>query len=162
MSSSKGIRRVPNNYKRGSRRTRFRVSGSYSQTKLSSHRYNKADVKITLAVLKEVGKVICPPAALALDTLYFLYTHADAIKEAGAAIAKGDYKKAAKVVVKEGIKEVAGKTLSDNATKGITDESKKNIKDRVIKGAIKGAVEGAVDQAVDVVVDKAAESVSNE
>jgi hypothetical protein len=145
-------------------------------TKKYSH-IDQSDVNTFLIpVLKEVGKAICPPAAIPIEILYQLYKHSDAMVDIGHAVAKGDYKEAAKLVVKEGVKELGGMVItsiiephvkeisaciSKEASNSVKDEKEKQVVEKVVGGTVDGIAEGATDKVVDTLVDKVADKVAD-
>jgi hypothetical protein len=152
-------------------------SGGGSQTKLSSH-INKSDINdFLIPVLKEVGKVVFPPAAIPIEILFQVYKHAGAIRDASSAVMKGDYEEAAKVIIKEGAKELTGMglgaVLKPEATKASdslknnvgsnlpTDEQGKEVGE-VTEGTVKGLAQAATDKVADKIVDKASKVIDNE
>jgi hypothetical protein len=182
---SKGIMRAPSNYKRGKTHSK-RYSGNGMQGTLTPHlprQTGKTDVNgFSLTVLKEVGKAICPPAALTIELLYQVYKHQDAIKEASSAIIRGEYEEAVKVLVKEGIKEVrdaaigialepcakATESMAEVATSEIIKGEQEQVKKAAV-GATKGVIEavtdkitGQTDDIIDKIVDKAIEVIKKE
>jgi hypothetical protein len=152
-----------------------RDSGNSGQKKLTTYNdlnVDKSDINdILLPVLKEIGKCIYPPAAIPIELLYQMYKHAGAIREATSAVLKGDYDEAAKVMVKEGIKEVADMAIgavieprinqaSDELKESVKnnlpgDEQTKDTAANVAKGAIKGATEAVRDKVVDKTIEGA-------
>jgi hypothetical protein len=144
-------------------------SESDTQTKLPSksgfRHITKSDINdFLIPVIKEVGKCIFPPAAVPIEIIYQIYKHADAIKKVSSAVMKGDYEQAAKVIVKESIKEGAGmalgammeptvnqasEILSESAKNLTTNKQSKEIAGNVVKGATKGFAEAGRDKIVD-------------
>jgi hypothetical protein len=72
----------------------------------------EADARLLLPILKEVGKVICPPAALGIEGLYQIYTHADMIKDVGSAIMRNDYGAAVEAIGTQFVKDCLGLTVT--------------------------------------------------
>ena len=152
-------------------------SNGYSQKKLTPYtgvRISKSDANdFLLPVLKEVGKCIYPPAAIPIEVLYQIYKHVGTIKEVGSAIIEGDYEQAAKVIVKEGMKEVAGAALKSAVGPGVsktsevlkegvkshlpTNEQTKEVAGNMVKGATKGFAEAVCGKIVKKVVDEVLE-----
>ncbi|HML03567.1 MAG TPA: hypothetical protein VK487_09385 [Candidatus Bathyarchaeia archaeon] len=154
-----------------------------SQSRLTSvndfPRVTKSDIKdFLIPTLKEIGKAVCPPASIPIEVLYQLYKHAGAVKDAGSAVLRGDYKEAAKVIIREGVKEVAGAGIggtlkpevtkaSDSLEDGIhsglpIDEQGKQVAGEVSEGTVKGVVEAFTDKVIDKTVDKVDRVVRNE
>jgi hypothetical protein len=150
-------------------------SSDDSQSKLTSYKgfshIDKSDVRdFLIPVVKEIGKCIYPPAAVPIEILYQMYKHADAIKEVGSAVMRGDYREAAKVVTKEIVKEVGGAAIgtavepavakaSDSAAENVSSSlpmntQGKEVGGKIAKGTVKGVVEATTDKVVDKVVDK--------
>jgi hypothetical protein len=118
-----------------------------------------------------VGKAVFPPAAIPIEILYQLYKHAGAIKDASSAVMKGDYEEAAKVIIKEGAKEVTGMGIGAVLEPGVTktsdsledsvrrslpaDEQGKRVAGEIAKGTVKGLAEATADKIADKIVDKA-------
>ncbi len=143
-----------------------------NQKRLSSYgtsSISKSDAKgFLIPVLKEIGKCLYPPAAPIIEAAYQAYKHANAIKEVGSAVISGDYEKTGKVLVKEGVKEVAGvalgvaiepgvsqasEVLQEEVKANLADEQSKEIAGKVVKGTVKGVVVAASDKFVDNIVD---------
>ncbi len=145
------------------------------QSTLPSHdefrHLKKSDLKdFLIPVIKEIGKTIYPPVAVPIELLYQVYKHAGAIKEVSAAVMRGDYNQAIKVVAKEVVKEgadamlgsamspqvtAASNQLADNVQKNLeTDEKGKEIVGNVLKGTVKGVAEASRDKLVDKTVDE--------
>ena len=138
----------------------------YNRTGIS-----KSDINdFLLPVLKEVGKCICPPAALPIEVLYQLYKHADSIKEVAVAVVSGDYKKAAKVVIKESMKEATGAVLKSAMAPGVdqtsevlaegaksclpTNDQNREVAGKIVKGTTKGFAEGIRGKIVKKIVNE--------
>ena len=166
---SKGITRSPSNYRRIKSGGRGGSYGGHTQSTL--HSYRKADLDYTLLVLKEVGKAVYPPAALAIEVLYQLYVHSDDIKNVGSAILDGNYEKAAVIVGTVVVKEVAKTAMgaaegpiitpaSDSLAHTAAQNIEGSAEEKVIAGnAVKGTVSGVVKAANKKVVDKATDEV---
>lgn len=147
-----------------------------SQQKLNARsgaRIKKSDFDdFLLPVLKEIGKCICPPAALPIEVLYQVYKHAGAVKAVTLAIIEGQYEKAAEIVVKEGAKEVAGAALESAMNPAVNqtseaiservknclpvNEQSKDVAGAIVEGATKGSAEAARDKIVRNVFDEVA------
>jgi hypothetical protein len=154
-----------------------------SQSKLAdvnrSPHVTKSDINdFLIPVLKEVGKAVCPPAAIPIEVLYQLYKHAGVLYGASSAVLRGDYKEAAKVIIKEGMKEVTGveigvaltpeitkasDSLGDNILSRLpTDEHGKQVAEEISKGTMKGLAEAFTDKMTNKVVDKVDKVARNE
>jgi len=146
---------------------------SNSQSKLADANkfphVTKSDINdILIPVIKEIGKSVYPPAALPIEILYQVYKHADAVKEVGSAILKGDYEQAAQIAMEETGKE-AGETILATAVKPLVDKTAavaadvsnslpSNQQGRELAGKIaRGAVKGTSEAIEDKVVKKAVE-----
>jgi hypothetical protein len=155
-------------------------SDDSSQTQLTSYKgfshIDRSDVNdFLLPVLKEVGKAVCPPAAITIELLYQLYKHADAIKDVGLAVMKGDYEGAAKVMIREGVKEVGGAVVgaaikpgvakvSDSLEEAVSnslpaEQQEKEVAGKAVKGIVNGVAEASSDKIVDTAVNKVVERV---
>jgi len=148
-------------------------SSEGSQRKLSpsmgySHISKSDIIEYALPIIKEIGKALYPPAAVPIEILYQLYTHADSIREASSAISKGDYVEASKIVMKEAVKEAAEKGLgiaetpvTDSAStalaKNIGEQAmqsqEKQIESRVVQGTVKGMADAVNKKIVDKATD---------
>lgn len=160
--------------KHPSRRSMSYSGSSYDGTQTTHPTYKKRQLKkdeleYVLPIVKEIGKALYPPAALPIEILYQLYTHADTIKEIASAVVEGNYEKAAKVLGKEATKEVAETTLkkienpivdkasdslSETAAKNVEGKLEKETTSRVVKGITKGAVESANKKFVNDITDE--------
>jgi hypothetical protein len=150
--------------KHPSRRSITQGESWHEKTQTTFPTLKKEDLEYLLPIIKEIGKALYPPAAIPIELLYQLYTHADTIKEVASAVMKDDYKKAAEVVGKEAAKDMAESTLgkieapavdkasdllAENTTKNIEGKLEKETTSRVVKGTTKGAVESANKKIVD-------------
>lgn len=143
-----------------------------NQKRLSSYgtsSISKSDAKdFLIPILKEIGKCLYPPAAPIIEAAYQAYKHANAIKKVGSAVISGDYDKAARVIMKEGVKEVAGtalgaaiesvvgqssEVLQEEVKANLADKQSKEIAGKVVKGTVKGVAEAASDKFVDSIAD---------
>ena len=132
----------------------------------------KEDVRhFLIPVVKEIGKELFPPAAIPIEILYQIYDHADAIKEAGSAVMEGNYRQAAKIVIKEAAKEAteAGleiveqsvvEALAESSSDRAADLIEKNLQQKeVVRKVVKGGVKGVAEAINEELADKMVEQV---
>ncbi len=157
----------------------YGAQGTFAQVQFPHMmpRLSRTDVDLLLPVLKEVGKVICPPAAIPIEILYQLYTHSDVITEVGSAINRGDYKGAVIAAGYQIVKDVVGTTLSSSANQSVEkvassageitgnafkDEQSKELAKKVTEASVKGGVEGIQDKIIDKTIDSIKGSIEGE
>jgi hypothetical protein len=152
-----------------------RVLDSPTVSPVSPSKYphiQTADIQeYALPIIKEIGKALFPPAAIAIEVLYQLYTHADAIKGVASAVMEGDYQKAAAITTTEVAKEVAKTALgvaeepivakaSNSLAVTAAENIEGNVQEKEITGSVvKGTVRGVTKIANKEIVDKATNEV---